>query len=266
MNKRIIRILSFIMLLCMAGCGSPSVPERDELVTVRATVTKVYEKSMEIRVEKGELMAMPTQWLEGKVEPKEGLILEITATNMVLYVNPSQFAKIVSVEVVGFEEPEDKNGMISARGDNGELPKEGALCGFRYQLGGTEAYDTKYKDWGYYCYEHDERASLVLEICSGEHSTGGYRIRVADLEADEEGNLCVTVEETAPKPGDAVTEAFTYPKVTLLIYEETKMPGSVTVKTTGGTELPFLGNLPPKAEADEEGTAWQEKSMGKDDY
>ena len=199
MIKRVLQILCFIMILCMAGCGSPSASAPDG-------------------------------------------------------------------EDVNSEEAEDKSGTLSApndnvatvaRGDNEELPKEGSLGGFKYQLGGTEEYDTKYKEWGYYRYEHDARAPLVLELCSGEHSTGGYHIRIVNLEADEEGNLCVTVEETAPKSEEVVTDAFTYPKVTLLIYEETKMPSSVTVKTTGGTELPFLGSMPPKSETDEEDTVGQ---------
>lgn len=196
MSKGIMRIVCFIMLLCVAGCGSTS-----------ADVSKEDESG------------------------------------------------------AGFESTEKKDGVVSALSDNGELPEEGILCGFRYRLGASDAYDTKYKDRGYYRYEHDERAPLVLELCGGEHSTGGYAIRIVNLEADEEGNLCVTVEETAPKPEEMVTEAFTYPKTVLLIYEETKMPGSVTVKTTGGAELPFLGSVPPMAaDAVEINTAKQDEN------
>ena len=199
MNKRIMQILCFIMLLFMAGCGSPSAdaPDVDALVTMKETDTKVYEQL------------------------------------------------------------EEKSGTFSALDDNGKLPEKGSLGGFRYQIGAYEEYDTKFKDWGYYRYENDARAPWVIEICSGEHSTGGYKIRIVNVEADEAGKLCVTIEETAPDPKAMVTEAFTFPKVTLLIYEETKMPSSVTVKTTGGTELPFLGSMPPKSETDEEDTAWQ---------
>ncbi len=208
MKKRAWLTGCFVMLLCMAGCGSPSAEAFDgkEPLTVSEIVTKEDE------------------------EP---------------------------VGVAGSKEPKDKDGMVSALGDNGELLKEGSLCGFQYQLGENEDYDSNYKDRGYYRYENDARAPLVLELCSGEHSTGGYGISIVNLEADEEGNLCVTVEETAPKPGETVTEAFTYPRATLLIYEETRMPSSVTVKTTGGKELPFLGSMPPKSETDEEDTAWQ---------
>lgn len=255
MKKRMTQIICIIMLLCMAGCGSPSAdaPDGDALMTVKATVTKTYGKSMEIRTEQGWVMSMPASWLEGKAEPKEGLLLEITASNEILETYPSQFSKIESVEVIGYEE----SGRISALDENGTLSKEGYLGGFRYQIGTCEKYDSKFKDWGYYLYENDARAPWVLELCSGEHSTGGYGISIVNIEADEAGNLCVTVEETAPDPGAVVTEAFTYPKVTLLIYEETKMPSSVTVRTTGGTELPFLGNMPPKSETDEEDTTGQ---------
>ncbi|MBQ9490202.1 MAG: protease complex subunit PrcB family protein, partial [Lachnospiraceae bacterium] len=215
MKKRAWLTGCFVMLLCMAGCGSPSIEVSDGKETL--TVSEITTKEDE--------------------EP---------------------------VGVAGSKEPKDKDGMVSALGDNGELLKEGALCGFQYQLGENEDYDSNYKDRGYYRYENDARAPLVLEFCSGEHSTGGYTIRIVNLEADEEGNLCVTVEETAPKPGETVTEAFTYPRATLLIYEETRMPGSVTVKTTGGAELPFLGSMPPKSKTDDEDTAWLgEKSWEK---
>lgn len=260
MNKKIIRILCFIMILCLAGCGSisASTPNRDELVTNRAIVTKVYDKSVLVKVEGGTIFDVPASWLEGKAEPKEGLILEITSTNMILETYPAMYAEIKSVEVVGFEEPAENN-LTSALGEDGTLPREGSLCGFKFQLGGNEDYDTEFKYRGYYRYEHDARAPWVLDICSGEHSTGGYGIRIVNIEADEEGNLYVTVEEKAPKPEDVVTEAFTYPKTTLLIFEETKMPGSVTVKNTGGTELAFLGSLPPAAGSEAEGYAKQDQ-------
>ena len=207
MKKKMMLLVCFVMILCMAGCGLQS-------------------------------------------EDSQGRAKNISEEE-------PDGAKVISEEVLNLEKSETENGTISALGENNKLPNEGSLCGFRYQLGATEEYDSRYKDWGYYCYEHDARAPIVFEICSGEHSTGGYKMRVVDLEADDEGNLCVIVEETGPKAGDIVTEAFTYPMTTLLIFEETKMPSSVTVKTTGGTELPFLGNMPPKSETDEEDTIGQ---------
>ncbi|MBR6152550.1 MAG: protease complex subunit PrcB family protein [Lachnospiraceae bacterium] len=214
MKKRAWLTGCFVMLLCMAGCGSPSIEVSDgkEPLTVSEITTKEDE------------------------EP---------------------------VGVAGSKEPKDKDGMVSALGDNGELLKEGSLCGFQYQLGENEDYDSNYKDRGYYRYENDARAPLVLELCSGEHSTGGYGISIVNIEADEAGNLCVTVEEMAPDLGAVVTEAFTYPKVTLLVYEETKMPGSVTVKTTGGAEFPFLGSMPPRSETEDKNSAKQDENAWK---
>ena len=263
MNKTIYMTLCLLLTLCLAGCGSPTAgaPDSDELLKTRATVTEVQGNTLLIRTEQGVDMTVPVKYLEGDVGPKAGMILEITSNNEILETYPSQFGRIEKVEVVGYEALDDgattKEGNTSQLAADGTLPSEGTLGGFRYKFGEGEYDNSDYKDRGYYCYENDSRAPLVIDLCSGEHSRGGYGIRVADLEADEKGNLCVIVEEKAPKQEDVVTEAFTYPKATLLIYEETQMPGSVTVKTTGGAEFPFLGNLPPKSEAGEDFSADQ---------
>jgi len=50
----------------------------------------------------------------------------------------------------------------------------------------------------------------VLAVFQGEHSTGGYAIRITNI---KEGNgvLEVSVDEQSPGPGDIVTQAFTQP-------------------------------------------------------
>ena len=258
MNKKIYLTLCLVLVLCLAGCGSPSAgaPDQDELLKTRATVTEVRGNTLLIRTEQGVDMTVPAKYLEGDVGPKAGMILEITSNNEILEIYPSQFGRIEKVEIVGYEALDDgaatKDDDASQLVADGTIPSEGTLGGFRYKLGEREYDNSDYKERGYYCCENDARAPLVIVLCSGERSTGGYGIRVADLEADEEGNLCVIVEEKAPKQEDVVTEAFTYPMATLLIYEETGMPSSVTVKTTGGMEFPFLGNLPPKSDTGED--------------
>lgn len=258
MNKKIYMTLCLLLTLCLAGCGSPSgdALEQDELLKTRATVTEVRGNTLLIRTEQGVDMTVPAKYLEGDVGPKAGMILEITSNNEILEIYPSEFGRIEKVEIVGYEALDDgaatADDNASQLATDGTIPSEGTIGGFRYRLGEREYDNSDYKERGYYCYENDARAPLVIVLCSGEHSTGGYGIRVADLEADEEGNLCVIVEEKAPKPEDTVTEAFTYPVATLLVYEETGMPSSVTVKTTGGAELPFLGKLPPKSETGED--------------
>lgn len=62
------------------------------------------------------------------------------------------------------------------------------------------------KSRGYY-YDRQEK---VLVVFMGERSTGGYAIALSDIE-DRDGTLMVKVREKSPKPGDIVTQAFTYP-------------------------------------------------------
>ena len=131
MKKRLLRILCFVMLLCMAGCGSPSAeePNQEDSMKTSAVITGIHGNTILIRAmgERGQDMSLPAKWLEGKAEPKEGMILEITSTNEILEIYPCQFAKILSVEVAGFEEPKEKSGMISAPDEDDTLSGEGSL-------------------------------------------------------------------------------------------------------------------------------------------
>jgi hypothetical protein len=51
---------------------------------------------------------------------------------------------------------------------------------------------------------------FYIALFSGEKLTGGYSIKAVSIE-DNEGATNIFVEETAPKEGDMVTEAITYP-------------------------------------------------------
>ena len=114
MKKKMMLLVCFVMILCMAGCGSQS-------------------------------------------EDSQGRAKNISEEE-------PDGAKVISEEVLNLEKSETENGTISALGENNKLPNEGSLCGFRYQLGATEEYDSRYKDWGYYCYEHDARKELLWNI------------------------------------------------------------------------------------------------------
>lgn len=71
-----------------------------------------------------------------------------------------------------------------------------------------------------------------IMITSGEHTTGGYEIFITELfyASDE---LVITVDETVPAPGPAVTQAFTYPKIGIKL---SNLPGKVQVIDSHGME------------------------------
>lgn len=56
----------------------------------------------------------------------------------------------------------------------------------------------------------DINTANFLILSMGEKSTGGYSIDIERVEETDK-NIIVTVKETAPKPGEMVTMAFTAP-------------------------------------------------------
>ena len=269
MKKKILKFLPVIMILCLAGCGSPKAegpeakgskaeeptvgePSLEELVKVRVTVTEVEDNGNTILVtnDAGEVIRISVKYLEGQAEPKEGMVLEVTCDNMILETYPAQFAHIEKVEVISeavgtIDMP--FNLLDDDKEEPGEpIPNEGTIGEFGYTIGGTMEYDADYRSRGYYVLTYNENSLFAYAICSGEHSTGGYGIQVSKLELDEEGNLIVTVKETSPGPSAMVTQAFTYPRLTLMISKPADSDKRIIVQTTNGSEFPFLGNLEDK--------------------
>lgn len=56
----------------------------------------------------------------------------------------------------------------------------------------------------------------LLMVASGEKSTGGYTMELDDLSVGTDGSYIVTVRLKAPKEGDEVTTALTYPYLEVL--------------------------------------------------
>ncbi len=76
----------------------------------------------------------------------------------------------------------------------------------------NEEYNNNYKDRGYYVDTKDNKT--IVTVASGEHSTGGYSIKVTKVSSNSK-NVVIYVEETKPNPKDIVTQAFTYPTTTI---------------------------------------------------
>lgn len=66
------------------------------------------------------------------------------------------------------------------------------------------------KGRGYFYFQNEK----ILVIFMGERSTGGYSISLSQISAQGSA-LSVIVAEKSPKPGDIVTQAFTYPMLIL---------------------------------------------------
>ncbi len=82
-------------------------------------------------------------------------------------------------------------------------------------------------------YEED---SVLLTICRGEKSSGGYDLSVESVVGNEE-KITVTVSETDPDSMQTVTAALTYPSCTVRI---SALADSIVVKNTSGAEYPNL--------------------------
>ena len=123
------------------------------------------------------------------------------------------------------------------------IPNEGTIGEFRYSISSTMEYIGDSKARGYYVLTYPENRYFVYVICSGEQSTGGYDIDVSKLKLDDDGNLIVSVKETEPGAMDMVTEALTYPRITMRISMPADPDKRIIIQTEDGKEFPFLGNL-----------------------
>ncbi len=91
-----------------------------------------------------------------------------------------------------------------------------------------------YTQRGYYIDSLNEPdAPYFYIICMGEKSTGGYGIKVKEINKKDDLTEII-VEETSPDPGSIVTQAFTYPKV---VVKFPKYQEKITIKNTNGEEF-----------------------------
>ncbi len=88
-------------------------------------------------------------------------------------------------------------------------------------------------DRGYFYFSRQK----ILAVFMGERSTGGYSISLQDLRLNGT-TLTVTVVETAPKPGEMVTQAFTYP---LLLIQLDQSFADFDIKDQSGKAYPLNG-------------------------
>jgi thioredoxin-related protein len=73
-------------------------------------------------------------------------------------------------------------------------------------------------------------------ICMGERSTGGYSLKIKEVNKVDDVTEII-VEEFEPKEGSVVTMAFTYPTVMI---EFPEYQDNIVIKNTKGEEFKYL--------------------------
>jgi hypothetical protein len=87
-----------------------------------------------------------------------------------------------------------------------------------------------YKERGVYI--GDEPFSYIIAM--GSRNSGGYSIKITEINIDENNNVEVIVEEREPSAGEGVTMAFTYPICKVVFNGK---PSGISVKNTEGEEF-----------------------------
>ena len=107
-----------------------------------------------------------------------------------------------------------------------------------YKVNGE--FSGKYLDFtkrGYYIDTLNEpNAPYFYIICMGEKNTGGYGLKIKEVNKNE-NKTEIIVEEIVPGKDDVVTMAFTYPTI---VVEFPKYQEDIVIKNTDGEEYTEL--------------------------
>lgn len=134
---------------------------------------------------------------------------------------------------------------VTTAADLKPVPSQDTLTNdLAYEIKRGDFYNSQLQQRGYYMDVIDGRYRYT--ICSGEYSTGGYGISITGIEISDAGTVIITVQQTAPKEDEPVTEAFTYPNCAVTFSKEP--PAGVMIENTAGTEFEYLGPVPPAEE------------------
>ena len=137
-----------------------------------------------------------------------------------------------------------ENGSAENETESKVLPESGVVGDYEYALEGSM--DSGYfLDRGYFLMSGDETDEVILAICSGKRSTGGYSIEISDIDYTDP-LMTITVKENTPASDMTVTEAFTCP---ICFIRLSSLPGDLIIVTASGDELKFQGNYGEKYES-----------------
>ena len=134
---------------------------------------------------------------------------------------------------------------VTTAADLKPVPSQDTLTNdLSYEITRGDFGDSQLQQRGYYMDVIDGRYRYT--ICSGEYSTGGYGISITGIDISDAGTVIITVQQTAPKEDEPVTEAFTYPNCAVTFSKEP--PAGVIIQNTAGKEFEYLGSVPPAEE------------------
>lgn len=247
MNTRLLITAALFLTLTACGIDSSTTPAQQPTDQVteqtapaesvcKATITEINGNTMLVKPVDGswelssaDQFSLSASLLDEAVTPTVGMTLEITYDGSILEIYPASFSGVQKVTVVS-----EPSNITSPPADKGTLMND-----LEYEIAKGDSYNSQYKQRGY-CIDI-VGGKYRYTICSGECHTGGYGIKITDLNVLDCGTVIVTVEETAPAPDETVTEAFTYPNCTIIFSHEPS--DGIKIKNTAGVEFECLGTV-----------------------
>ena len=244
MNTRLLITAALFLTLTACGIDSSTTPAQQPTDQVteqtapaesvcKATITEINGNTMLVKPVDGswelssaDQFSLSASLLDEAVTPTVGMTLEITYDGSILEIYPASFSGVQKVTVVS-----EPSNITSLPADKGTLMND-----LEYEIAKGDSYNSQYKQRGY-CIDI-VGGKYRYTICSGECHTGGYGIKITDLNVLDCGTVIVTVEETAPAPDETVTEAFTYPNCTIIFSHEPS--DGIKIKNTAGVEFESL--------------------------
>lgn len=244
MNTRLLITAALFLTLTACGIDSSTTPAQQPTDQVteqtapaesvcKATITEINGNTMLVKPVDGswelssaDQFSLSASLLDEAVTPTVGMTLEITYDGSILEIYPASFSGVQKVTVVS-----EPSNITSPPADKGTLMND-----LEYEIAKGDSYNSQYKQRGY-CIDI-VGGKYRYTICSGECHTGGYGIKITDLNVLDCGTVIVTVEETAPAPDETVTEAFTYPNCTIIFSHEPS--DGIKIKNTAGVEFECL--------------------------
>ena len=141
-------------------------------------------------------------------------------------------APVTTITVPIYKEACDTTAKTTPDG----LPASGRIGDLKYEIVSVTQ-DGQSKKKGYLVYgEGEDEFRYSIIIAAGEFNTGGYDIKITNLQYDGTA-LTVTVLETSPAPDAMVIQAFTYPCCAV---QFNKLPKTIKVVSEDGSEFECL--------------------------
>lgn len=200
--------------------------------TAKVTITAIEGNTLIVTPINGSpnKISLSVKEIDSDIEPKIGMQLEVVYDGSIMETFPAQFSGITNVTVV----------------PNTPLPDKGTLMNdLEYEIGETSYYDSQYAERGYYTSSVDNKVQYI--ISSGMHSTGGYDIKITNIDVLDIGKVILTVEETSPALDETVTTALTYPTCTITFSQE--LPDGIIIKNSSGYKYACLDEKSDSNEA-----------------